>query len=107
MGAARVISSAEFEAEVLKSGAAIVDFTATWCGPCKVLGPEIDKMSAEYAGKALVVKVDVDQSPELASRFAVMSVPTVLFFQNGQKVVQINGTYPARIRERIDGMLES
>jgi thioredoxin 1 len=55
----------------------------------------------------LVVKVDVDQSPELASRFAVMSVPTVLFFQNGQKVDQINGNYPARIRERIDGMLES
>jgi thioredoxin 1 len=105
MGAARVITSAEFDAEVLKSNAAVVDFTATWCGPCKVLGPEIDKMVTEYAGKALIVKVDVDASPELASRFAVMSVPTVLFFAGGQKIDQINGNYPARIRDRLNSMI--
>lgn len=105
MGATRTITSAEFDAEVAKSKAAVVDFSAAWCGPCKVLSPEIDKMADEFKDKALIVKVDVDQSPELASRFGVMSVPTVLFFQNGEKVDQINGNFPARIRDRIKAMV--
>ena len=106
MGAARTINKEEFDNEIIKSSAAVVDFGASWCGPCKALSPEIDKMAEEFNGKATIVKVDVDDSAELASRYAVMSVPTVLFFQNGEKVDQISGNFPDRIRARINEMID-
>jgi thioredoxin 1 len=78
-----------FEQEVLKaSGPVIVDFTATWCGPCKMLSPIIEQIARDFAGKVKVGKVDVDSAPGLAAKFGIRSVPTVMIFENGQKRAQ-------------------
>ena len=106
MGAAKEINKVVFDAEVTGGqGVAVVDFGATWCGPCQALAPSIDKMAQEYDGRVLIGKVDVDQSPDLATQYGVMSVPTILFFKDGQKVDQITGNSPDKIRERIESLL--
>jgi thioredoxin 1 len=92
---AEVISSAEFEGKVLKAqGPVLVDFFATWCGPCKMLAPTLDQVADEMRGKAQVFKIDVDQSPDIASRYGVMSVPTLIVFENGQIKQQTMGAQP-------------
>lgn len=106
MGAAKEITKDVFDAEVASgSGIAVVDFGATWCGPCQALAPSIDAMAQEYDGRVLIGKVDVDQSPDLAGQYGVMSVPTILFFKDGEKVDQISGNFPDKIRERIESLL--
>src|SRR6185369_3965507 len=78
------INETNFEAEVLKSTQpVIVDFWAEWCGPCKMLGPVLDEIASEQAGRAKVVKVNIDENPELASRFNIRAVPTLLYFAGG------------------------
>lgn len=84
-----------FEQEVLKSDqAVIVDFWATWCGPCKALSPTVEEIGNEFAGKAKVYKVDVDDQNELAMQYGIMSIPTLKFFKNGQIVGEIVGAAP-------------
>jgi thioredoxin 1 len=72
--------------EKIKSGAALVDFWAQWCGPCRMAGPVIDELAEEYKDKLAVAKVDVDSEPEVAEKFGVMSIPTVILFKDGQEV---------------------
>lgn len=72
--------------EKIKTGTALVDFWAEWCGPCKMAGPIIDQLSDEYAGKVFIGKVDVDAESELAQKFGVMSIPTVILFKDGVEV---------------------
>jgi thioredoxin 1 len=89
MGSANVkeFTDANFDAEVLKSSTPVlVDFTATWCGPCKQLAPIVDKIADNYAGKVKVGKLDIDDAPETARKYGVRSVPTVLVFKGGEKV---------------------
>lgn len=74
-----------FEKAVPAAPVALVDFWAQWCGPCRMLGPTVEKLAEDYEGRALIAKVDVDAEPELASRFGVMSIPTVVFFKDGQE----------------------
>ncbi len=85
----------------------LVDFWATWCGPCQMLGPVIEQLAEEYEGKdVLVGKVDVDESPELAARYGVMSVPTVILFQNGEEKDRKVGVMPFEVYdELLDGAL--
>ena len=89
------ITSANFEAEVLKSELPVlVDFWAAWCGPCRMLAPAVAQIAAECEGKVKVGKVNVDEQPELAQRFGIMSIPTVLVFKDGKKVNQSIGLVP-------------
>ena len=81
----RIINENEFEATIA-NGVVLVDFFATWCGPCKMLTPVLEELSEELAGKIEIVKVDVDQSNNLAMRFGIMSVPTMMIFKNGEAV---------------------
>ncbi|HIT50964.1 MAG TPA: thioredoxin [Candidatus Aveggerthella excrementigallinarum] len=90
-----IISSAEFQSKVLQATEPVlVDFFATWCGPCKMLAPTLDAVAAEVAGRAKVYKVDVDQSPDVAAQYGVMSVPTLILFKGGQPVKQMVGAQP-------------
>ena len=83
------ISQTNFQQEVLnKKGLVFVDFYAEWCGPCKMAAPIIEGLSDEYADKAVIAKVDVDENRELAQKYQVLSIPTVLVFKNGQPVGQ-------------------
>jgi thioredoxin 1 len=85
----RVFNTANFDADVLKSDLPVlVDFTATWCGPCKALAPIVEKLADEFEGKVRVGKLDIDESPEIARKYAVRSVPTVLVFKGGAKAGQ-------------------
>lgn len=104
---ANITSKTEFEEKVLKSGIPVlVDFFAPWCGPCKMLTPEIDALAEAYQGKALVVKVNIDDLPELASTYKVMSVPTLLVIKNGQEVKRIVGFRPRKeISAALDGAM--
>ncbi len=75
----------------IANGPAIVDFWATWCGPCKMLGPVIEQVADELEGKITVGKVDVDENRDLAGKYGVMSIPTVIYFKNGEEVKRFVG----------------
>ena len=80
-----IISESNFEEEVLKAEQPVlVDFWATWCGPCRMLAPTIAKIAEEQEGKVKVCKLDVDECPTLAARFGISSIPTLMVFENGQ-----------------------
>ncbi len=92
MSAAAAVSTADFDKEVLQSETPVlVDFWAVWCGPCRAIAPTVDAVAQEYAGKAKVVKLNVDESPEIAGRYGVMSIPTLMIFKGGQKVGELVG----------------
>lgn len=95
---AKVINSNEFNSEVLKSNEVVlVDFSAVWCGPCKMLSPVIDELSVEMEGKAKVFKIDVDQSGDIAQKYGIMNVPTVIIFKNGEIVDKVVGFNPKEV----------
>ncbi len=99
----QIVSSADFKSAVLDAPEPVlVDFFATWCGPCKMLAPVLDEVAGEVAGKAKVVKVDIDASPDLAQRYGVMSVPTLAVFKGGEVASQAVGVQP---KQAILGLL--
>jgi thioredoxin 1 len=86
------INEANFETEVLKSNQPVlVDFWAEWCGPCKMLSPVLEEIAAEQAERVKVVKVNVDNNPQLAARFGIQSIPTLLYFADGKVIHQTVG----------------
>ncbi len=92
MSAAAAVSTADFDKEVLQSEQPVlVDFWAVWCGPCRAIAPAVDAVAEEYSGKAKVYKLNVDDSPEIAGRYGVMSIPTLMIFKGGQKVGELVG----------------
>jgi len=92
------ITDANFEELVLKSDKpVVVDFWAEWCGPCRMIGPSIQEMSDEYAGRAVIGKVDVDSNPGVAGQFRVRNIPTVLFIKNGEIVDKQVGAVPKSV----------
>lgn len=106
MGAAASLKGADFDREV--AGATmpvVVDFGATWCGPCQALAPAFEKLAAEFSGKAKLFKVDVDDEGDLAAKFGIMSVPTILFFKGGKKVDAVAGNQPDAIKKKLQALI--
>lgn len=96
---AKEFTDANFD-ELLSSNKVVVaDFWATWCGPCKAMGPSIDELSAEYEGRALIGKVDVEENNDLAEKYAIRSVPTIIFFKDGEMVDKQVGAVPKAVLE--------
>lgn len=92
------VNDLNFDAEVLKSETPVlVDFTATWCGPCKQIAPLIDQLADEYAGKVKVVKLDIDEAPNTAVKFGVRGVPTLIVFKAGEAVARQMGAAPKTV----------
>lgn len=83
-------TTAEFDQEI-KTGLVLVDFHAEWCGPCKMLGPILGEISGEVEGKAKIIKVNVDEAADIAKKFGISSIPTVILFKDGQKLDQFVG----------------
>ncbi|MEO1928392.1 MAG: thioredoxin [Nautiliaceae bacterium] len=84
----------------------VVDFWAPWCGPCRMLAPTIEELSKDFEGKVVIAKVNTDEAPEIAAKFGIRSIPTVLFFKNGELVDQMIGAAPKGIyTEKINALL--
>ena len=95
--AIRHFKTAEFDGAVEAAPLAMVDFWASWCGPCMALSPVIESLAEKYEGKVLIGKVNVDEERELAIRYGVMSIPTVVFLKNGREFDRKVGTMPAEV----------
>ena len=104
---AKQLTPQEFQSEVLDSKELVlVDFFATWCGPCKMMAPVIDQLAEEMDGKAKIFKIDVDEARDLAAKYRIMSVPTLMFFKNGEVVDQIMGAVPKdRLVDKINALI--
>lgn len=91
---ANFVNHAEFEKLITENKLVVADYTATWCGPCKVVAPLIDKLATEYVESVTVVKIDIDENPDAAKKHGIRSIPAVLLFRNGEVVENIFGSQP-------------
>ena len=88
------LNQENFSDNISKTSPVLVDFWAPWCNPCKMLGPVVDEIADEVEGKALVCKVNIDEEPDLAREYQVMSIPTLLYFKEGKVINQLIGVRP-------------
>lgn len=103
---ALAITSQNFEETIQSPQLVMIDFWATWCGPCRALAPTIEELAEEYKGKMVVAKCDIDENNEIAVQFGIMSIPTVLFIKNGEVVEKQVGLVPkANLKKIIDSLL--
>ncbi|MBR7068626.1 MAG: thioredoxin [Bacteroidales bacterium] len=104
---AQQVNDSNFDSIVMESGKpALVDFWAEWCGPCRMIAPLVDQIADEYADRANVVKVNVDDSPETAARFGIRNIPTLLFIKNGEVVdKQVGAAAKPAIVAKLDAIL--
>jgi thioredoxin 1 len=107
MGTVQAIEAKRWEQEVLKAAEVVlVDFWAEWCGPCKMLAPTVQEIAGEYAGRLKVFKLNTDENQEIASRYQIMGIPTLMFFKEGKAVDKIVGVVPKKqIKDRLDSLL--
>ena len=102
-----VITNDNFQKEVIeKKGVAMVDFWASWCGPCRMIGPSVEELADEYKDKALVSKCNVDDEGEVAAQFGIRSIPTLLFFKDGELVDRVVGAVPkSTLKQKLDSLI--
>jgi thioredoxin 1 len=101
------ITTSQFDAEVLQSETpVIVDFWAEWCGPCRAVSPILEQIAEERADEIRVVKVNIDEEPELQQRYGILSIPTILLFKGGEPAAAAIGAQPKRMLERSLGLVE-
>src|SRR3990172_1930385 len=101
------LTDANFEETVIKSGKpALIDFWAVWCGPCRMVGPIVEEIAKEYDGKAIIGKVDVDNNPQIAQKYGIRNIPTILFIKGGEVVDKQVGASPkATLTSKLDAIL--
>jgi thioredoxin 1 len=101
------VTDESFEEKVIKADQPVmVDFWAPWCGPCRMVAPVVDELAEEYEGKATFLKMNTDDNPEVATKFGIRSIPTLLVFKDGKKVGQIIGFQPKNaLRKRLDSAI--
>lgn len=96
-----------WDKEVLQTNSLVmVDFWAAWCGPCRMIAPTVEELAKEYAGKIKVGKLNTDENPDVASKYKIMGIPTIMFFKDGQKIEQIVGIVPkSQLKTKIDAFI--
>ncbi len=101
------LTSSTWDHEVTEyKGIVMVDFWAVWCGPCRMIAPTIEELAKDYAGKLKVGKLNTDENADIASKFKIMGIPTIIFFKDGVKVDQIVGAVPKpQLKSKIDALL--
>ncbi|MBF0319599.1 MAG: thioredoxin [Nitrospirae bacterium] len=100
-------TAANWAAEVLGAGELVlVDFWAVWCGPCRMVAPIVEDIAKEYAGRLKVLKLNTDENPDIASKYKIMGIPTLMLFKGGEKIDQLVGAVPKhQLKEKIDAHL--
>jgi thioredoxin 1 len=104
-----IATTANWESEVLNAqGLVMIDFWAPWCGPCRMISPTVEELSKEYSGRIKVMKLNTDENSEIATRYKIMGIPTIMFFKNGAKLDQIVGVVPKQqLKAKIESFLSS
>jgi len=105
--AVKSVTADSFDKEVLESpNLALVDFWATWCGPCKIVAPVVEELAKEYEGTVTFAKVNTDENPDLASKYGIRGIPTLMFFKDGKVLDQVVGAVPkGQLKSKIDSLL--
>lgn len=105
--AVKSVSADSFDQVVIQSQSLVmVDFWATWCGPCKIVAPVVEELAKEYEGKVTFAKVNTDENPDLASRYGIRGIPTLMFFKDGKVLDQVVGAVPkGQLKSKIDSLL--
>jgi len=102
------LTDADFESQVKSRPILLVDFWAEWCGPCRMVAPILEELAGEYKDRVAIGKVNVDENRQIAARFGIRSIPTLLFFRDGARVDQVIGAHPkATIKAKIDQLLSA
>ena len=102
----KVITSTNYQDILSAPGLVVIDFWATWCGPCRAISPIVDQMAEKYAGRVSVVKCNVDDSTDIPVKFGIRNIPTLLFFKNGELVDRVVGGVPqAELEKKIEALL--
>jgi thioredoxin 1 len=103
------LTTSTWDKEVLQyQGVVMVDFWAVWCGPCKMIAPTVEELAKEYAGKVKIAKLNTDENPDIASRYKIMGIPTIMFFKNGERVDHVVGAVPkTQLKSKIDSLISA